>query len=105
MIRRPPRSTLFPYTTLFRSQLRRLVDGVGQPRRGADREGGGMKTAVAGGRGRKRAVEARSAEPALWGPGGNTPVIPLPSSAGLDRPPPSVFLQAEWLHPAGSAQD
>src|SRR2546422_8162169 len=24
MIRRPPRSTLFPYTTLFRSQLRRL---------------------------------------------------------------------------------
>src|SRR2546428_5578886 len=23
MIRRPPRSTLFPYTTLFRSQLRR----------------------------------------------------------------------------------
>src|SRR2546425_10631585 len=26
MIRRPPRSTLFPYTTLFRS----LVDGIGQ---------------------------------------------------------------------------
>src|SRR3989440_11579454 len=25
MIRRPPRSTLFPYTTLFRSQLRRHV--------------------------------------------------------------------------------
>src|SRR5256885_13310529 len=24
MIRRPPRSTLFPYTTLFRSQTRRL---------------------------------------------------------------------------------
>src|SRR5690349_22537633 len=24
MIRRPPRSTLFPYTTLFRSQLRTL---------------------------------------------------------------------------------
>src|SRR2546430_13088280 len=24
MIRRPPRSTLFPYTTLFRSNLRRL---------------------------------------------------------------------------------
>src|SRR3712207_6849537 len=29
MIRRPPRSTLFPYTTLFRS----LVAGLGQPRR------------------------------------------------------------------------
>src|SRR3712207_7736141 len=36
MIRRPPRSTLFPYTTLFRSggDLRRLVDG------GMRREGG-----------------------------------------------------------------
>src|SRR5258708_16652414 len=28
MIRRPPRSTLFPYTTLFRSMLRRL-QGMG----------------------------------------------------------------------------
>src|SRR3712207_7234975 len=27
MIRRPPRSTLFPYTTLFRSQQRRRVAG------------------------------------------------------------------------------
>src|SRR3989475_6854937 len=26
MIRRPPRSTLFPYTTLFRSLFERLVD-------------------------------------------------------------------------------
>src|SRR2546430_7114426 len=26
MIRRPPRSTLFPYTTLFRSELRRLAE-------------------------------------------------------------------------------
>src|SRR5260370_22722181 len=25
MIRRPPRSTLFPYTTLFRSQIRRVL--------------------------------------------------------------------------------
>src|SRR5256885_11818045 len=28
MIRRPPRSTLFPYTTLFRSGLREAFDGV-----------------------------------------------------------------------------
>src|SRR2546430_9415348 len=28
MIRRPPRSTLFPYTTLFRSELRLVVDVV-----------------------------------------------------------------------------
>src|SRR2546426_2211673 len=31
MIRRPPRSTLFPYTTLFRSpSLRRVIFGGGQ---------------------------------------------------------------------------
>src|SRR5690349_22149123 len=28
MIRRPPRSTLFPYTTLFRSDLAAAVDGI-----------------------------------------------------------------------------
>src|SRR3712207_8346654 len=51
MIRRPPRSTLFPYTTLFRSELRHVVGhrprDVEQPvadqhphRRGHDRLGG-----------------------------------------------------------------
>src|SRR2546429_1644970 len=30
MIRRPPRSTLFPYTTLFRSQLHQLRGRVGR---------------------------------------------------------------------------
>src|SRR2546429_2830031 len=30
MIRRPPRSTLFPYTTLFRSQLDRLLRLTGR---------------------------------------------------------------------------
>src|SRR2546422_6868055 len=34
MIRRPPRSTLFPYTTLFRSNLRRPRQAAGM--RGAD---------------------------------------------------------------------
>src|SRR3989449_6797981 len=44
MIRRPPRSTLFPYTTLFRScdHVRR-PRGVDQPRHGGD------ATAVGGG--------------------------------------------------------
>src|SRR5258708_8039575 len=28
MIRRPPRSTLFPYTTLFRSILLLIIDGI-----------------------------------------------------------------------------
>src|SRR3712207_6853763 len=40
MIRRPPRSTLFPYTTLFRSQhappaLKRFVQTLGRDVRGA----------------------------------------------------------------------
>src|SRR5438046_7475668 len=48
MIRRPPRSTLFPYTTLFRSWrvgpgrrtgLRGLRAVRGQPLRGEDRQG------------------------------------------------------------------
>src|SRR5256885_12327297 len=29
MIRRPPRSTLFPYTTLFRSSVKREFDVIG----------------------------------------------------------------------------
>src|SRR3712207_7613986 len=41
MIRRPPRSTLFPYTTLFRSELGLLVDaGADQPH-GAGHPGAG----------------------------------------------------------------
>src|SRR2546430_4531797 len=50
MIRRPPRSTLFPYTTLFRS----LPDAGGQPRRrlaDGPRPAGG-RAAVAQGTGR-----------------------------------------------------
>src|SRR5256885_12112077 len=45
MIRRPPRSTLFPYTTLFRSdnRLGGLIDyglgGLGNSRRGSGRGG------------------------------------------------------------------
>src|SRR5258708_10186760 len=45
MIRRPPRSTLFPYTTLFRSRRaqprdRRRGEGRAQPRGILDRLGG-----------------------------------------------------------------
>src|SRR5258708_33455971 len=35
MIRRPPRSTLFPYTTLFRSTARSCVGPSGSPTRAA----------------------------------------------------------------------
>src|SRR5258708_26256065 len=44
MIRRPPRSTLFPYTTLFRS--RRRLPGGAHPRRGL-RLGGARRAPVA----------------------------------------------------------
>src|SRR3712207_6897315 len=40
MIRRPPRSTLFPYTTLFRSRRRREGGGGRRGRRGGGRRGG-----------------------------------------------------------------
>src|SRR3712207_8965349 len=36
MIRRPPRSTLFPYTTLFRSRHHRAVYSAGGARRHGD---------------------------------------------------------------------
>src|SRR2546427_4310682 len=42
MIRRPPRSTLFPYTTLFRSGRRRPAGRTGRAR--------GRRLAAAGGR-------------------------------------------------------
>src|SRR2546422_4832962 len=40
MIRRPPRSTLFPYTTLFRSRGRDRARGHGQDLPGGRRRGG-----------------------------------------------------------------
>src|SRR2546425_12425932 len=39
MIRRPPRSTLFPYTTLFRSRSERVSRGRSRTRRGRDAQG------------------------------------------------------------------
>src|SRR2546427_12044187 len=42
MIRRPPRSTLFPYTTLFRSVVLEQP-GIGRGRRGQDRDATGGK--------------------------------------------------------------
>src|SRR5687767_15444696 len=44
MIRRPPRSTLFPYTTLFRSLGPRSVRHPVRHRAGAHQEHGGTET-------------------------------------------------------------
>src|SRR4051812_49495746 len=50
MIRRPPRSTLFPYTTLFRSDCRRACSGAPSTffagADGADRAGGAISRAA-----------------------------------------------------------
>src|SRR3989475_9027512 len=64
MIRRPPRSTLFPYTTLFRSVLPEGREGPDPDRGGA----GGVARYPPGRRGGERAPEAcavREAAPAL----------------------------------------
>src|SRR5260221_2935455 len=71
MIRRPPRSTLFPYTTLFRSRRLALLRRHQPARRAAggppQREGGalhpGPRTAAAGvGRGGGRRSEEHTSE-------------------------------------------
>src|SRR2546430_13734011 len=46
MIRRPPRSTLFPYTTLFRSARRRLGRGHAVPPRSRSAPGGTPRPAT-----------------------------------------------------------
>src|SRR3712207_7840585 len=68
MIRRPPRSTLFPYTTLFRSKYYPAlfaVDEFGNP---------------------KRSIDVRD-------PNGNT--IPIPLRMGDDSPDKGAFLAAD----------
>src|SRR3712207_7376727 len=49
MIRRPPRSTLFPYTTLFRSQRRqRAGTGTRRLAQRLQQQGGGIDLALRG---------------------------------------------------------
>src|SRR3712207_7790349 len=57
MIRRPPRSTLFPYTTLFRSveEAVRLTEETGQQAAGA--RVGAVRAALAGVRGEAEEAE------------------------------------------------
>src|SRR3712207_7738454 len=64
MIRRPPRSTLFPYTTLFRSRRRRAAADAARARRRAGREPGlgarGRQAARAAGRSEEHTSELQS---------------------------------------------
>src|SRR5436309_9224595 len=57
MIRRPPRSTLFPYTTLFRSSLRAL-----RRSRHAKAPGGSCRTWSSGWRSEEHTSELQSRE-------------------------------------------
>ena len=63
-----------------------------------------MRSVEVGG-GRWKTVEVARQEPALWGLVGNTPLIPITTSTNLHRPPPALFLKAEWLNPGGSVKD
>src|SRR5690348_17732963 len=66
MIRRPPRSTLFPYTTLFRSLEAPALVQLPADRRHQVVEGGGERAHLGrpadGDRSRRRAVRLRSEE-------------------------------------------
>src|SRR3989442_2856082 len=84
MIRRPPRSTLFPYTTLFRSGSRRLRNGAGRggrrpaaPIRQAHPRGGRVPDRHGGGRPRG----ARGAAP----DGGGAARVLGPGHAAVGR--------------------
>src|SRR3712207_7811486 len=62
MIRRPPRSTLFPYTTLFRSQRHfdRPASGAGQPDLARSMDGRGGQRAQPGDRARSPREDRKS---------------------------------------------
>src|SRR3712207_8661434 len=64
MIRRPPRSTLFPYTTLFRSIVSHALppDPAGPAGASAPQGGEGVSTSATGAKGGSKAWEARSEE-------------------------------------------
>src|SRR2546430_8558928 len=60
MIRRPPRSTLFPYTTLFRSGEAGTADGNGRPAAAGTASAGATRRR-GGSRGRRLQPDARPA--------------------------------------------
>src|SRR5256885_4721796 len=60
MIRRPPRSTLFPYTTLFRSPTPTVSSGTGGRGAGASRASTRGRNRTAGGRSGEHTSELQS---------------------------------------------
>src|SRR2546426_12635956 len=86
MIRRPPRSTLFPYTTLFRSPVRALADraGGGAAREAARRGVPELRQRHLAGRAPPvlRVARRRSVAAVEWAPGHRPPVAELPHCGG-----------------------
>src|SRR3712207_9246599 len=92
MIRRPPRSTLFPYTTLFRSSTAELSSGATSTR--------GLKASLSTGSMRSRGGEGRGAGRVGSRAGGTTGLHLLPPvpdfgrlrqvSPGFGRPSPAL---------------
>src|SRR3712207_8382533 len=98
MIRRPPRSTLFPYTTLFRSRCPVLHAGA-EPVPGALVEGPVADDDVghAGGDGEGRLLDGAPAGPAAVVDAAEEGQVPDPDAAGdLDL---RVGLHGEADHP------
>src|SRR5258708_26644559 len=60
MIRRPPRSTLFPYTTLFRSWACRVMHAISSQAQPTERYGSGVCPPTKRAKRRKAAGEASS---------------------------------------------
>src|SRR2546430_11766547 len=62
MIRRPPRSTLFPYTTLFRSDTGRAARraGAGATRWSGDSQRASVRASATGGRSEEHTSELQS---------------------------------------------
>src|SRR5207249_11559083 len=94
LIRRPPRSTLFPYTTLFRSFAQGLAEQVAQGRLVVDDQDAGrvgLGGRLEGGRHRgtvrSRRVEAIRAWPDRCGRSASGPIPPRRCRASAERSP------------------
>src|SRR2546425_12001156 len=96
MIRRPPRSTLFPYTTLFRS-----LRHVREADRGAALEAPDFDDRSSGG----RAGGGGHQKPGLpFGPGTGRAVDPAPPPTAhplkvAAGPPPTMRTRSRWRKP------
>src|SRR2546425_7966058 len=85
MIRRPPRSTLFPYTTLFRSHLHlaeRAHQDTAHVLVQANEVGGALELALDDRLARHRRAGGRAAGAAGCGHGGRPPGEVSPTSGG-----------------------